>query len=60
MIKKELPETVNYFKRADKGVNKIIIPKPMIEKFGREFIMKINTKTGVIILTPLSKMEGDE
>lgn len=58
--KKELPEIMTYFKRADEGVNKIIIPKYVIDNFDREFIMELNTKTGVMILTPLSKMKKGE
>ena len=59
--KKELPEVITKFKRADEGVNKIIIPKYIIDNFDREFIMEINTKTGVMKLTPLSQMKkGDE
>lgn len=42
-------------KKADKVLNRIIIPKFFIDKFGRDFYMEVyNDK---IILTPIKKGE---
>ena len=49
---------LTYFKRADKGVNKIIIPKKIIECWGNEYIMEVYKNK--IVLIPLSKMKKDE
>lgn len=52
---KEVKPIITYFKRADKGSNKIIIPKPIIESWGNEFNMEIyNNK---IVLIPYKKEE---
>ena len=44
---------LRYMKRADISRNRILIPKPIIDKFGREVYMDINLKDGVITLTPI-------
>ena len=60
-MKEEKKTIITYMKRADKGVNKIIIPKAVIEKFGNEFLMSVNYETGEMKLMPISKIkEGDE
>lgn len=46
-----------FMKRADKEKNRIIIPKIIIEKFGREFILEVNTETGILTMTPIKKGE---
>ena len=53
----ELPKLI-YQKNADKVLNRIIIPKFFIDKYGRQFYMEIyNDK---IVLKPInqSKKEG--
>lgn len=44
-------------KRADKTWNKIIIPKFIIEKFSRDFLMEIY-EDGTMVLKPIMKKEG--
>lgn len=44
-------------KRADKTENKIIIPKFIIEKFDRDFLMEIYDD-GTMVLKPIIKKEG--
>lgn len=41
-------------KHADKTLNKIIIPKFIIENFSRDFIMKIY-EDGTMVLKPIMK-----
>lgn len=41
-------------KRADKTLNKIIIPKFIIEKFSRDFLMEIY-EDGTMVLKPIMK-----
>ena len=38
----------------------MILYKYIIDNFDREFIMEVNTKTGVMKLTPLSQMKKGE
>ena len=49
-----------YIKRADLALNKIIIPKLVIDNFGREFFIEVDIETGVMKLTPLSQMKKGE
>ena len=42
-------------KNADKALNKIIIPKICIDKFGRSFYMKVYEDK--IVLVPIKKKE---
>ena len=44
---------IKYMKRADVCRNRVIIPKIIIDKFGRDFYMEINPEDGTIILTPI-------
>lgn len=44
-----------YQKNADKQLNRVVIPKPFIDKFGREFYMEIYDDK--IILKPIKKGE---
>ena len=46
---------LNYFKKAEKIKNRIIIPKIMIDKFGSDYILEANVDTGIMKLTPLKK-----
>ena len=46
-----------YRKMADKTTNRIIIPKAIIEQWGRYFYMKIYQDK--IILEPLNKKKGE-
>ncbi len=43
-------------KNADKTSNKIVLPKKYVEKFGREFYMKIYDD-GMIVIEPIKKGE---
>ena len=43
-----------YFKKADKEKNRVIIPKPFIDKYGREFYLSI-LENGTILLEPIKK-----
>ena len=58
-MKEEKKPIITYMKRADKGVNKIIIPKAIIESWGNEFLMEVYDDK--IVLVPISKLkkEGD-
>ena len=46
-----------YFKRADIQLNRIVLPKQVIDKFGREFYMDVY-EDGRIVLTPINKKEN--
>ncbi len=48
-----------YIKRADLALNKIIIPKFVIDNFGREFLMKVDIETGVMTLIPTNQEEKE-
>ena len=47
---------LRYFKKADKEKNRIIIPKCIIEKYGREYYIEL-MPDGTIKLTPVKKGE---
>lgn len=47
--------TLVFQKNADKGMNKILIPKFIIEQWGREFYMEIYEDK--IVLKPIKKGE---
>lgn len=47
-------------KRAEKDKNRIIIPKFVIDKFGRDFYLEINPEDGCMKLTPINfKKKGE-
>lgn len=46
-----------FMKRADKTWNKIIIPKFIIDKFARDFLMEVYDD-GTMVLKPIMKKEG--
>lgn len=50
---------VTYCKRADKALNKIIIPKAFIESWGNEFLMEVYENKIVLIPTSKIKKEGE-
>lgn len=52
-------KTLTYMKRAEKEKNRIIIPKFVIEKFGRDFYMEI-FRDGSIKLTPIKNEKKGE
>lgn len=54
-MRKEKKPIITYMKRADKGVNKIIIPKAIIESWGNEFLMEVYDDK--IVLVPISKLK---
>ena len=45
-----------FFKKADKTLNRIMIPKFIIEKYGREFYLDI-LEDGTMKLIPVKKGE---
>ena len=42
-----------FMKRAEKDKNRIIIPKFVIDNFGRDFYMEINEQNGTMVITPI-------
>ena len=51
-------ENLRYIKHADKERNRIIIPKFIIDKFGRDFYLEVDTQNGIMKLIPIKK-KGD-
>ena len=51
---------LRFMKRAEVNKNRIILPKIIIDKFGRDFYLTVNLETGEMILTPIkySKKKG--
>ena len=45
-----------FFKKADKTLNRIVLPKFIIEKYGREFYLDI-LEDGTMRLIPVKKGE---
>lgn len=45
-----------FMKRAEKNKNRIIIPKFIIQNYGRNYIMKV-LEDGSMILTPIKNKE---
>jgi len=45
---------LRFMKRAEKAKNRIIIPKIIVDKFGRDFYLEVNLETGVMTLTPIN------
>lgn len=43
-----------FMKRADKTLNRIVIPKFIIDKFGRDFYLEV-LEDGSMKLTPINK-----
>lgn len=48
-----------FYKKADKTMNRILIPKFIIDKYGREFFIDI-MEDETIRLTPVTKEEGEK
>lgn len=48
-----------FYKKADKTMNRILIPKFIIKKYGREFFIDI-MEDETIRLTPVSKEEREK
>lgn len=48
-----------FYKKADKTLNRILIPKFIIEKYGREFFFDV-MEDETLILTPVSKEKKKE
>lgn len=46
-------ETLRFMKRVEKDKNRIIIPKFIIDKFGRDFYLEVNLEDGSMKLTPI-------
>ena len=44
---------LKFMKRADKTRNRILIPKFIIDKFGRDFYLEVNLEDGTMKLTPI-------
>lgn len=47
-----------FMKRAEKNKNRIIIPKFIIDNYGRDFILEV-LEDGSMKLTPISIKKGD-
>ena len=45
-----------FMKRADKTLNRIVIPKFIIDKFGRDFYLEV-LEDGIMKLIPIKKGE---
>lgn len=52
-------EILRFIKRADKERNRIIIPKFIIDKFGRDFYLEVNPKDGSMKLIPMELKKGE-
>ena len=52
-------EILRYMKHADKVRNRIIIPKFIIDKYGRDFYLEVNTEDGSMKLIPIKTKEGE-
>ena len=51
---------LRFMKRAEKDKNRIIIPKFIIDKFGRDFYLEVNLEDGTMKLTPINfKKKGN-
>ena len=48
-------ENLRLIKHADKERNRIIIPKIIIDKFGRDFYLEVNIQDGIMKLIPIKK-----
>lgn len=48
-----------FYKKADKTMNRILIPKIIINKYGREFFIDIMEDES-ILLTPIIKEEREK
>lgn len=48
-----------FYKKADKQMNRILIPKIIVEKYGREFYLDV-MDDDTIILRPVKKKESEE
>ena len=46
---------LRFLKRAEKSKNRIIIPKFIIDKYGRDFYLEINIENGEMLLKPVKK-----
>lgn len=46
-------KTLRFMKRAEKDKNRIIIPKFIINEFGRDFYLEVNPEDGTMKLTPI-------
>lgn len=44
---------LRFMKRVEKNKNRIILPKFIIDKFGRDFYLEINPETGIMTLIPI-------
>lgn len=51
-------ENLRYIKHADKERNRIIIPKFIIDKFGKDFYLEVNVENGIMKLIPVEKKGG--
>lgn len=51
-------EILRFMKRADKERNRIIIPKFIIDKFGRDFYLEVY-EDGTMKLIPVKSKKGE-
>jgi len=56
---KEPKELFTFMKRADKQLNRILIPKFIIDNYGRDFYLKIYDD-GSMKLIPITKLNKKE
>ena len=50
---------LRFMKHADKERNRIIIPKFIIDKFGRDFYLEVNIEDGSMKLIPINNKKGE-
>ena len=51
-------EILRFMKRADKDKNRIMIPKFIIDKYGRDFYLEVH-QDGTIKLIPVNLKKGE-
>lgn len=51
---------LRFMKRAEKAKNRIIIPKIIVDKFGRDFYLTVNLETGEMTLTPINLKKKEQ
>lgn len=50
---------LRFMKHADKERNRIIIPKFVIDKFGKDFYLEVNPENGNMTLIPIKSKKGE-
>jgi hypothetical protein len=52
-------ETLRFMKRVEKNKNRIIIPKFIVDKFGRDYYLEVNPEDGSMKLIPVKIKKGE-